>query len=378
MPRPIFMILSAPQLFGFMSGQPGRLREMGYTPYVVADQSVDLDKSAKEEGAMRLTLSIRREISLVSDFCTVLSLCFLIRRHRPEAVLLSGPKAIFLGGISAWLCAVPRRVIVYHGMRQEGLVGFRRAVLDICDRIAFGSADAVLVVSSSLRDKVLARRLCRADKMRITGKGTANGIDTSRYRPSSDIQAQLPCLRSDLGIDSSTPVIGFVGRVTEDKGLRYLIQVHREVRRAVPGLVMLLVGPEEVHTAEGAAALAAAKADGSIRCVGPVPDVRPYLSLMRVMVFPSSREGFPIAPMEAASMEVPTVGFRATGVVDAIIDGKTGVLCPFGDVSAMAHAVTTYLKDENLRRSHGAYARSRVEADFSPDASWLAYAAALS
>lgn len=377
-PKPLcLLVLSAPQMFGFMAGQSRRLSEMGFEPVVVSSSSATLDRRAADEGAGRIEIPICREISPILDVLTFVSLCRVFFRHRPAAVLLSGPKAIFLGGMAAWLMGVERRVAVYHGMRQEVMRGPKRVLLDLCDRVAFACADRVLAVSPSLRDLVLARGLCQEQKISVTGNGTANGIDAARYDLTPEVSAAAEALRIDLGIADGVPVIGFVGRLTEDKGLAQLFLVHAEIRRTCPDAVLLLVGEEEVHTASGRAMLAAAKADPGVRSVGAVEDVRPYLALMQVLVFPSLREGFPIAPMEAASMQVPAVGFPSTGVVDAIVHGRTGMLCPPGDTAAMSAEVLRYLHDAPRRAEHGLSARQRVLERFTPGHIWRAYQEAL-
>lgn len=364
-------------MFGFMAGQPRRLGEMGYKPVVVSSPSDTLDQRAADEGAGRIEIPICREISLLHDAATFAALCWIFFRQRPAAVLLSGPKAIFLGGMAAWLMGVERTVAVYHGMRQETLRGPMRALLDFCDHTAFACADVVLAVSPSLRDRVLEHGLCPGRKIQVTARGTANGIDAGKYDATGAVKASAAKLRQELLLATNAPVIGFIGRLTEDKGLEHLLRVHALVRQALPDAVLLLVGEEEIHTAAGAAMLLAAKSDASVRCVGGVSDVRPYLALMEVLVFPSLREGFPVAPMEAAAMRVPTVGFPSTGVVDAIVHGQTGMLCPLGDVAAMAAEVIHYLKDPVRRAEHGSAARARVVTDFSPELVWLAYADAL-
>src|SRR5690606_33177456 len=82
------------------------------------------------------------------------------------------------------------------------------------------------------------------------------------------------------------------------------------------------------------------------------------------------REGFPNAPLEAAAAARPVVGFRATGTVDAVLDGETGTLVPVGDVDALARALAAYLDAPDLRRRHGRAGQARAARDFTPERVW--------
>lgn len=375
--RKIHLVLSAPQMFGFMRGQGARLRSMGYAPAVISSASAQLDAHAAEDGVARMTVPIARDISLVADLVTFLALCRIFHRDRPESVLLSGPKAIFLGGLAAWLAAVPRRVAVYHGMRQEVMVGPLRRLLDLCDRISFACADKVLVVSPSLGRLVVARGLVAPGKVSVTGAGTANGVDCGWFDRTPDVQSASELLARKLGLRPGAPRLGFVGRITEDKGVVHLLDALDLVAQARPDIVLLAVGPDEIRTPALRLRWNQACAAGHVIWVGAVPDVRPYLDLMSVHVFPSLREGFGLAVAEAAAMRVPSVAFRVTGVVDAVDDGKTGVLVPSGDVGALAAATARYLDDARLRACHGAAARERVRSLFDPESTWSVYREAL-
>lgn len=377
MSRRIHIVLSAPGLFGFMSGQSARLRQLGFAPTVISAPSEWLDERAAAEGAARLTLPICREISPWRDAVTFNHLCQLFRRETPEAVLLSGPKAIFLGGMAAWLCDVPTRVVVYHGMRQENLRGPLRWVLDLCDRVSFACASQVLAVSPSLSELVVARGLVPSGQVSVVGQGTANGVDTARFALKSQGVARAAQLKQALGIPREAPVIGFIGRLTEDKGIADAYAAYRALRSTHPKLHLLLIGQDEMHTAPGRDLLARVRADGQVRLVEHTDVVEDYLQIIWAQVFPSSREGFGMVIAEAAALAVPTAAYAVTGVRDAIADCETGLLAPHGDVPALAAALARYLDDAGLRRHHGLVGWSRVRQLYTPRHTWPSYLSAL-
>lgn len=377
MSRHIHIVLSAPGLFGFMSGQSGRLRQLGLRPTVISSSSEWLDERAAAEGALRLTLPICREISLWQDAVTFVRLCRLFHREAPEAVLLSGPKAIFLGGMAAWFCDVPTRVVVYHGMRQENLRWPLRWILDLCDRISFACASQVLAVSQSLSDLMIARGLVASGQVAVVGQGTANGVDPARFALKPEAVVRAAQLKQALGIPRAAPVIGFIGRLTEDKGVADAYAVYRLLRQKHPGLHLLLVGRDEMHTVAGRDLLSQVRADGQVRLVEHTDVIEDYLQIIWAQVFPSSREGFGMVIAEAAALAVPTAAYAVTGVRDAIADGETGLLAPHGDVAALAAALARYLEDAGLRRHHGLSGWTRVRRLYTPSHTWPSYLAAL-
>jgi glycosyltransferase involved in cell wall biosynthesis len=93
---------------------------------------------------------------------------------------------------------------------------------------------------------------------------------------------------------------------------------------------------------------------------------------MDLLVLPTHREGFPVAPLEAAAMELPVVATTATGCADAVVPGVTGQLVPPGDVGALACAIRAYVEDAARRQREGAAGRARVLREFRPERSWQA------
>jgi lipopolysaccharide/colanic/teichoic acid biosynthesis glycosyltransferase len=93
---------------------------------------------------------------------------------------------------------------------------------------------------------------------------------------------------------------------------------------------------------------------------------------MDIVALPTYREGFPNVPLEAAGMELPVVATNVPGCIDAVADGRTGLLVPPRDAPALASAIRKYLNDSNLRLAHGKAGRERVLRYFRQEAIWEA------
>jgi glycosyltransferase involved in cell wall biosynthesis len=95
---------------------------------------------------------------------------------------------------------------------------------------------------------------------------------------------------------------------------------------------------------------------------------------MDVLALPTYREGFPNAILEAHAAGKPVVATRATGVVDAVVDGVTGVLVPAGDAETLAKSLESLLRNKDLATSMGSAGLERVRREFQQERIWGALA----
>ena len=375
--RKMHVVLSAPSMFRFMSGQPARLRQIGYDISVVAAESSSLDKSCQQEGCSRIKLEIPRNITLVRDLIAFIQLTQLWIRSRPDAVMLSGPKAIFLGSIAAFIADVPVRLSIYHGMRQQTLKFPLRTLINWCDRVAFLASTTVLAVSKSLVDAIKAECNDPLNKVVPISPGTANGIN---FNSLSENEEKIALVRNQVrgkfGIGNADNVLLFLARITEDKGLVELPYIYAKILERHPNTHMLMVGAQEVITTEGIKAFDKLSLHPKVHLVGHVEDVETYYAAADVLVFPSHREGFGMAIIEAGFLRRPTVAYNVTGVKDAVVNGVTGTLVNFANLDQFVTALSMYMNDYTFRKEHGNAARNHAMT-FSADAVWENYRAIL-
>lgn len=305
---------------------------------------------------------MRRRPAPLSDLRALVSLTALILRVKPDIVVFGTPKASLLGLLSARISRVPERIYVLHGLRLEGATGVSRRLLWLMEYITIRCSSRTLAVSKSLQQLAAQLNLAAEKKIEAPGPGTVGGVDSRRFRPLDEVAKGA--IKESYGIPKSASVLGFVGRISQDKGLDEMTAIWRSLNRDHPNLWFFVVGPDEATTLAGGASMAELDSLPRVVRPGPVPNPEDILGAIDVLVMFTRREGFGMVVLEAASCGVPAVATRVTGITDAVRENETGILVDWGDVDAAIEGLKTYFDDSDLREKHGEAARSRASALF--------------
>ena len=353
-------------------GQFSYLRERGFELVIIANPGIDLKDVERRERVKTLGIPMCREVHLWKDVLSLVKLYLAFRRFRPEIVNAGTPKAGALGMLAAFLARVPIRIYILRGLRLETIRGIKRRVLLSIERITSFCATRVLCVSQSLLELHSSLGLVRHGKSAVLLQGSSNGVDIHRYRRAPARIRAGKAMRRRLGIPDDAPVVGFVGRFTKDKGLPELSEAFDMVLTEFPDARLLMVGEFEEGDPLSEKDRERLRSNPNIVLTGFVWNTAVFYHLMDVLAFTSHREGFPNVPLEAQACQVPVVGFRATGTVDAVESGVTGVLVRQGDVARFSENIRMYLREPELRKQHGAAGRRRVALNFRNEMIWEA------
>ncbi|MBT2499997.1 glycogen synthase [Agromyces sp. ISL-38] len=290
--------------------------------------------------------------------------------------------ANFAGFTAKRLHGVPH-VVTAHSLeplrpwKAEQLGGGYR-VSSWVERTAFEDADAVIAVSEGMRRDIL-RAYPSIDPDRV--EVVYNGIDLDDWRPLDD-----PETVRALGVDPDRPAVIFVGRITRQKGLPYLLRAARLLPDDVQ-LVLCAGAPDtEEIMAEVTALVEALRAERSgvvwIDRHLPRAELTALLTAATVFVCPSVYEPLGIVNLEAMACGAPVVGTATGGIPEVVDDGVTGVLVPIEQaddgtgtpldpdrfVADLAAALSRVVADPARARAMGEAGRLRAEARFAWDA----------
>ncbi len=184
----------------------------------------------------------------------------------------------------------------------------------------------------------------------------SNGVETSKFV--APATGNIRRIRAKWGIEPGDRVLVYVGRLSVEKNLAFLIESLGDLIRERPGVKALMVGSGQ-KKAELTELVASKGLADRIIFTGYIPydQIHEYYTISDVFVTASLSEVFPLTVIEALSSSVPVVAIDAVGTGDIITSGYNGLLTDL-DPGSLRQAVQTLLDDEDLRRRMG---RNAVE-----------------
>ena len=175
-----------------------------------------------------------------------------------------------------------------------------------------------------------------------------NAVDLQRYKPGKQA--------------TDSPIIGYLGRIKKYKSVDHLIRALPLIQQQVPDAKLKIIGggdalPELRKLAE---ALGLGGHVTFTDFVSHEDKVR-HLNECSVIVNPSPKEGWGLTVIEANACRIPVVAADSPGLRDSVVNGKTGILYEYGNLSAMAAAVVDLLLNSEKRRQFQANAGAWAE-----------------
>ena len=320
------------------------LRERGHNCTLVCPPESGIDAAARSAGIPVRNLFCAGDLDLPFAY----RLVQYLQTSKPDLVHCHSRRgADMLGGLAASIADVPAvvsRRVDNTEMRLLAALRYRpfKKIIAISEAIA-----AVLRDHDVDDDRIEVIR---------------SAVDTEHFAAPADCAAY----RADFGLPQDALVIAAAGQLIPRKGHRYLLQAVAELQHSHPNLRTIIFGEGYLNNQlrEQAASLGLGEV---VQFAGFRDDLDSYMSCVDVFVHPALAEGLGVVTLKAAAAGVPVVGFKAGGLVEAVVDGQTGILVQPENVEELRGAIAALLDDAGLRQQMGAAGRERMQNEFSID-----------
>jgi len=284
------------------------------------------------------------------DWTIVKDIYRCIRKNDIQVVFSYQYHANLYGRIAAHLARVPCIIASVHNVYTIDKKIHRR----IINKYLSGWTDKIVAVSKAVKDDVLKYDLVPDEKVEII----YNGVDLSKF-----LDTNGDAVKQEFTIAPGVPVIGTVGRLTLQKGQRYLLEAISLLRKKFPDLVLLVVGdgPLKNELKDYAKSLGIQK---SAIFTGSRRDVPSLLAAMDLFVLPSLWEGLSISLIESMAAGKPVITTDIPPIREVVNTDKVGILVPPQDSRTLAEAIEILLKNKGMAERLGKAARERVFSTF--------------
>ena len=269
----------------------------------------------------------------------------LLREERPDVVnghnATGGLYAAFAARLAGGIPVFRTEHTIHYRGRHSGLY-------PVLEPVATALTRRVVCVCQA----VLESHVCRLPWAARRFVTVANGISSApRTRPREDV-------RRELGIGPDERFVLSVGSLSPQKAQDLLLEAFARTAGRVPRARLAIAGEGPLRSMLEARSTALGLA-AQARLLGDRPDTADLMSAADLFVLSSRREGLPMTLIEAMRAGIATVSTRVGGTAEAVEDGVTGWLVPFGDAAALGDAIAVSLETDTVRLARGAAGHAR-------------------
>jgi glycosyltransferase involved in cell wall biosynthesis len=330
----------------------GLIRD-GYRVELICGGGGPLIREARAVGApVHVVPELIRAVDPSRDCRALLRLYRLFRVGEYEIVHTHSVKAGLLGRLAAWWAGVPVIVHTLHGVPFKINCDLKSRFYIACERSLGSITHCFVCVGEVLRQEMSGWKIAPDEKLTTI----YSGIDFSAYVP----QRTSGDMRQKLALDGAWPIVGCIGRLSEQKAQHILVDAVALLAGKYPQIKLLLVG-------DGPLRLAVEKRirelslSSNVSLLGEREDVADLLNVFDIYAMSSRWEGVGRALTEAMYMALPIVATSVNGVTELISHEKTGLLVFPDDSPALAAAIDRLVSDRQLASQVASNARQKAK-----------------
>ena len=286
------------------------------------------------------------------------------KKEKFDLVQYSTPNASCYASIAAALAGIPCRLYCQWGIAYVGFSGIKRSIFKLIEKMVCTFSTKIEPDSFGNLKFSHREKLYKADKSCVIWNGSASGVDLNKFDIEKK-QAWREEIRRRYNINDDAFVYIFIGRITRDKGINELFQAFKAMQTSHNDVYLLLVGEVEKSESVDSGLYQWSHDVPEVIYCGYTNEVEKYISAADVYLLPSYREGFGSAVVEAEAMGVPVIVSDIPGPTDAMLDGKTGLLCPKANAEKLYENMLLIYESKEIREEYGknaeAFARTSFE-----------------
>ena len=323
-----------------------------YEVTLVSAQIDELEVVAKDQGVAFFPLEMTRKITPLQDLRCLIQLIRFLREEKPHIIHSHTPKAGIIGMLAAFIARIPVRMHTVAGLPLMEAKGLKKRILYAVERLTYRCATHVYPNSEGLMDFIQEKKLAGNTPLKRLGRGSSNGIDVDYFNPDLISAKRQDELRKQWKIGHDDFVFLFIGRLVGDKGVNELVAAFEQLANKIPAVKLLLVGPQEPTLDPlDQVTITAIDKNPNILSTGYQKDVRPFLKMAQVFVFPSYREGFPNVVLQAGAMGVACIVSDINGCNEIIEDEVNGFVVPPKQVQPLTKKMQSLYEDAEKRNT---------------------------
>ena len=280
----------------------------------------DLDNLSNEliKKIRVINVKLKREINIYYDFINFFKLMFLFVKEKPDIVFSMTSKIGFVSMILGFCINIPVRVHIFTGFIWYNKIFILRFFFKLIDKIICRFATNILVDSKG-QVRLLNKEISNDKNITLLGNGSISGVDTKRFIPHERLYSKE---RKKIK-KQNLFVYLYVGRITNEKGVPFLIDIFKDLYKELHNIELWIVGPDEEHIMRD---YFSNQTNKFIKYYGKSSSPELYMAKSDILVLPSHREGFGNVIIEAASCALPTIAYNIDGPKEIIKNNITGYL----------------------------------------------------
>ncbi len=345
----------------FLQKQISLLQEEEFDITVICANAEELS-NVLDSKVTFISLPFKRGADLPGILPNIYRLYRIFKREQFDIINYLTPNASFYSCIAGRLAKGKNLIYSQCGLRYIALSKPAYSIFRFIEKVTCRLSDEVQPVSASMMKFCIQEHFYSPKKANLIGHGSSCGVDLNRFNLEKKEQWRNE-LRQENSLTEDVFVIGFVGRITADKGVNELLEACKPI--VSKEKILWLVGPFDDVSTINPDLLSWAKACPYVIHTPFVNDIERYYAAFDLFVLPSYREGFGNVSIEAQAMKVPCLVTDILGLKDTILPGTTGELVKVKDIEDLKRLLNEMTNNKGRLKKYGDEGRHFVERYFS-------------